>query len=135
MDSKTDTIIDAYQKGWISRKYLMSWLNENTEEPYVPKKHKAWESAYDSKSMRGTSLSQKASAPPSVLTLPDGKWVEVKMPADIEDVDTFQSELKDWIAQYKPKCQVISASSAGKVVQVYLFKKQKDALLFKLTWG
>lgn len=96
---------------------------------------KPWESSYDPKyAQKGTFEVTKA---PSTDTLPAKKWA---IPREAENKTAsgrraHRKEILDWLREQKIKFQVCLIEINNKEQEVFLFKKEKTALLFKLTWG
>lgn len=106
-----------------------------TDKPFVTNfgGRKGWESKYDPKFTGG-----KASPTPTVpdvSTLPAKKWVKRRLPTDREEAFQFAEDCDAWLKEFKVKHQTCLVMLDGKPTWVHLFKKTKDALMFKLTWG
>jgi len=101
---------------------------------YAPMK--GWESRYDPK------FYEKASSPtpkkwPEPSTLPENKWVKPRPPEkeDTQAKRDHRKEIRNWLAEQKIKYQICLVSIDKRECEVFLFKKTKHAMLFKLTWG
>lgn len=97
---------------------------------------KDWESSYDPKYTKGTSNKSARSALPSVSSLPAKRWVKPRYPqGSKEEQVEHWADLNQWLLDNKVKQQKCQVAIDGNPTWVYLFKKPKDALMFKLTWG
>jgi hypothetical protein len=98
-------------------------------------KRKAWESNYDPKfHQKGGEI--KVSKAASTSSLPDKKWVLPKIEGDtLEDRIQKRKEMLQWLTAQKFKYQVCLVEIDKKEREVFLFKKEKLALMFKLAWG
>lgn len=114
---------------------LVSSFRDMETQPYIPRYRKDWESSYDPKYTKGTGSKAPRMTPPDVSTLPEKRWVQPRFPKDPEESLTFSRDMKEWLTERKTKHQVCEVLIDGQGVMVYLFKKQNDALMFKLTWG
>jgi hypothetical protein len=104
------------------------------------KDHKAWESKYDPS--RHTPKSGPKSNLPTVDSLPEGKWVAVRnRPQMSEDFVSIDDTIIPWIKENRLKVQGRIICNMGNDpenpirAEVFLFKKSRDAVLFKLAWG
>lgn len=94
---------------------------------------KAWESRYDPK-FTSSKAAPEASIP-DVSSLPAKKWVKRRLPKDRDEAFQFAEDCDAWLAENKVKYQTCLVLLDGEPTWVHLFKKTKDALMFKLTWG
>jgi len=99
---------------------------------YSPKK--AWESHYESRFHKTPQTMKKL---PLVSTLPNGKWVKPRPPEEEgpKARREYRQAIRDWLQTQKIKHQVCLVSIDNKECEVFLFKKVKDVMLFKLAWG
>ena len=97
---------------------------------------KDWESKYDPKFTKGTSAKSERSVLPLVSSLPTKRWVKPRKPEGsmVEKAEHWDA-LHQWLLDNKVKHQLCQVSIDGDPAWVYLFKKSKDAMMFKLTWG
>ena len=116
-------------------KNIMQSYRDMDAKHYVPQYRKDWESSYDPKYTKGTGAKTPRPTPPDVKTLPAKRWVQPRFPKDPEEALTFSGDMATWLAERKTKHQICEVLIEGRGVMVYLFKKQADALMFKLTWG
>lgn len=98
-------------------------------------KRKAWESKYDPKfHQKGVEI--KVSKAPSTDSLPDKKWVLPVLEGDtLSDRIEKRKEMLKWLSDQKIRYQVCLVEIDKKEREVFLFKKEKIALMFKLAWG
>lgn len=95
------------------------------------KKTKPWQNFYE----KNFDISQKVYttkiALPGPESLPKDKWV---LPND-EAIKNFHSEVLRWLETHKLKYHICDIMINDKECFVLLFKRTKDAILFKLVWG
>lgn len=96
-------------------------------------KRKGWESSYDPKFQQKNVI--EVSNVADVNSLPANKWVIPRTADENESKRDFRRNMLDWLKAQKCKYQVCIVTEKRKEVEVFLFKKTSDALLFKLSWG
>lgn len=104
-------------------------------KPYVTQYRKGWESqrAYDLKNERAHSAPV---TPPDVSSLPAKRWVKPRVFKGDIDYHMEQHDLREaWLKEQKAKYQSCHVLIDNKPTDVFLFKKERDALMFKLAWG
>lgn len=99
-------------------------------------KRKAWESNYDPK-FQAKGGSVEVIKAPSVDSLPAKKWV---LPASVKDTEfknrtEHRTAMMAWVREQKFKYQICMVSVDNRERDVFLFKKESAALMFKLAWG
>lgn len=105
-----------------------------TRRPSSKNEPKAWESSYDP---RYNSKPVKSSPLPPFSSLPAGRSVTLqkkRLPEDFKDIKTT---ILPWIKEMnlKLQCQSKVKDENGAEADAFVFKRTKDALIFKLTWG
>lgn len=83
------------------------------------------------------SSSKRSGSPmlPRPENLPENLWVVLGPKVHLENSILLKDEVKDWIKQNRIKCRSEYVIIDRKLTHVFVFKKVKDAVLFKLTWG
>jgi hypothetical protein len=96
---------------------------------------KAWESKYDPKfHQKGGEIT--VTKRPSTDSLPARKWVLPRNDEKTREERTVRRrEMLTWLTGQKFKYQVCLVEIEGKEREVFLFKKENHALMFKLAWG
>lgn len=99
------------------------------------RQRKAWESPFDPKfHQKGGVDVRKA---PTTDSLPAKKWVIARAP-DEESIAARREQRREilaWLKVQKFKFQICLVEINKVEEEVFLFKKEKAALMFKLAWG
>lgn len=96
---------------------------------------KAWESKYDPKfHQKGGEI--KVTRAPSVDNLPAKRWVLPLMDQETRELRTaHRRTILAWLREQNFKYQVCIVEIDKREREVFLFKKESIALMFKLAWG
>ena len=104
----------------------------NIKPMFLADTRKGWESKYDPK------FTERRCAPasvPHISTLPSNLWVLGRGPEGSQTISEYNQTVAQWLAVQKLKHQICVVIIDDRVVRVHLFKKIKDAVMFKLAWG
>ena len=97
---------------------------------------KAWESKYDPKYIKGTGARRADQVVPDVSSLPTKRWVAQRIPeGSVSERRQWAQDRDAWLVDQKLKYQTCLVLVDGEPTWVHLFKKVKDAMMFKLAWG
>lgn len=101
---------------------------------------KDWQNPYSSKNFKDSSKQRHSITYPTLASLPPNKWVIPRKPDDYGKVgpESYQKlwqDIDDWMSDQNIKYRKTIVEVDKSLKTVYLFKKTKDAVLFKLTWG
>lgn len=98
-------------------------------------KQKAWESKYDPKfHQKGGEI--KVTKVPNVDSLPAKRWVLPRLDQEsLAERNAHRLKILAWLREQNFKYQVCIVEIDKRSREVFLFKKESIALLFKLTWG
>lgn len=133
-------------KSWLNRLYTSSTLYQKLlddfevpDEVMQPMSHytnrKSWESPYGPKyQQKGGEIT--VTTIKSTDNLPPKKWVLPRFDEKTREERTARRrEMLAWLTEQKFKYQVCLVQIDKKEREVFLFKKEKLALMFKLAWG
>jgi hypothetical protein len=129
--SKTSGVMAFYQYQIDALKAIETSM-WNARPIFLADTRKGWESKYDPK------FTERRSVPagiPHVSTLPSNLWVLSRGPEGLQTPSEYNQAVAQWLAVQKLKHQTCVVIVGDKVERVHLFKKIKDAVMFKLAWG
>lgn len=100
-------------------------------KPMKPNLPKPWESSYLPK--YGPQKPIRNSPIPHISTLPEGHYAVLNRKITKEE---YKNEILPWMKESRVKLRSISrvVDDHGREVDAYVFKRKKDAVLFKMTW-
>lgn len=94
---------------------------------------KLWASPYESYPFKKETPTRTGRV--EVGNLPPGRWSTLKEDLFNQEDSYSLNDVKDWLRNQKIKYRIDFIDLNGKVTEVFIFKKPKDTILFKLTWG